>query len=234
MLWRSGRGDADTLRRVIKPPRIAPSILAADFARLGAEVALIEPYVDMLHVDVMDGHFVPNISLGTPVIASLREATELPLDCHLMITNPEAYLEPLAAAGADIVTVHIEAVPDPIPVAATARDLGLGFGLVANPPTPYEALEPFVEICDMIVIMSVHPGFGGQTFIEHVLTKVERARRHIDAAGLETEIEIDGGIDATTARAARDAGTDVFVAGTSVFRAPDPVAAVAEIRASVT
>jgi ribulose-phosphate 3-epimerase len=218
---------------MIKPPRIAPSILAADLARLGEEVALIEPHVELLHVDVMDGHFVPNISFGVPVIASLRKATDLPLDCHLMITNPTAYLEPLAEAGADIVTVHIEAVPDPARACATARELGLAFGLVINPPTPYEAIEPFIESSDMILVMSVHPGFGGQSFITDVLTKVERARRFIDAAGLATDLEIDGGIDPTTARAARDAGADVFVAGTSIFHAESPVAAIAELRAAV-
>jgi ribulose-phosphate 3-epimerase len=224
----------DTLAVVIQPPRIAASILAADFARLGAEVSAIEAHVEMLHVDVMDGHFVPNISLGMPVIASLRKATDLPLDCHLMISNPDAYLEALKEAGADLITVHIEAVPEPTGVAALARDLDLGFGLVLNPPTPFAAVEPFVELCDMLLVMSVHPGFGGQSFIVESLGKVEQARRFIDAAGLATLIEIDGGIDATNAAAARGAGADVFVAGTSIFRAPDPAGAAAEIRAAVS
>lgn len=219
---------------MIQPPRIAPSILAADFARLGDEVAAIEPHVDMLHVDVMDGHFVPNISLGMPVIASLRKVTELPLDCHLMISNPEAYLEAMRDAGADLVTVHIEAVPEPTAVASRARDLDLGFGLVVNPPTPFAGVEPFVEICDMLLIMSVHPGFGGQAFIPESLAKVEAARRFIDAAGLGTVIEIDGGIDIQNAVAAREAGAEVFVAGTAVFGAPDPVAAVTELRGAVS
>lgn len=219
---------------MIQAPRIAPSILAVDFAHLGTEVAAIEPHVDMLHVDVMDGHFVPNISLGMPVISSLRKATDLPLDCHLMISNPETYLEALRDAGADLVTVHIEAVPAPTTVAATARDLDLGFGLVVNPPTPFAAVEPWVELCDMLLVMSVHPGFGGQSFIPEALAKVEAARRFIDAAGLGTLIEIDGGIDTENARAARDAGAEVFVAGTSVFGAPDPVAAVAGLRTAVS
>lgn len=218
---------------MIKQPRIAPSILAADFARLGEEVARIEDHVDLLHVDVMDGHFVPNLTLGMPVIASLRKATELPLDCHLMTLNPDHYLEPLKDAGADIATVHIEVFPDPRGVAHVARDVGLGFGLVINPPTPFEAIEPFIELADMVVVMSVNPGFGGQGFIEAVLPKLERVRKFVDSAGLPTDIEIDGGIGPGTIRSARDAGADVFVAGTSVFRAPDPVAAVQTMKAAI-
>ena len=218
---------------VIKQPRIAPSILAADFAHLGDEVGRIEEYVDLLHVDVMDGHFVPNISLGMPVIASLRAATNLKLDCHLMTLNPDAYLEDLKSAGADLATVHIEVFPDPTAVAAIAREVELGFGLVINPPTPFEALEPFIEIADMVVVMSVHPGFGGQTFIDAVLPKIERVRKFVDSAGLAADIEVDGGIDASTIRSAREAGADVFVAGTSIFREPDPVAAAQLLRTAV-
>jgi len=213
--------------------RIAPSILAADFARLGDEVARIAEHVELLHIDVMDGHFVPNISLGIPVIESLRKVTDLPFDCHLMITNPDAYLEPLAHAGADLVTVHMEVFPDPTAVAHQARDLGLGFGLVINPPTPAEALIPYLELADMALVMSVHPGFGGQSFIPDVLEKVEAIRKSVDSQGLDTDIEIDGGIDASTIRSAWDAGAEVFVAGSAVFRAPDPVAAIAEMRARV-
>ncbi len=218
---------------MIKPVRIAPSILAADFAHLGEAVAQVEPVVDLLHVDVMDGHFVPNISIGIPVIASLREVTDLPLDCHLMTLNPDAYLEELKTAGADIVTVHMEVFPNPAPVAAMARSLELGFGLVINPPTPVEAMEPYVELCDMVLVMSVNPGFGGQAFIPDVLPKVERLRKFVDSAGLDTDIQIDGGIDPTTIKPARDAGADVFVAGTSIFRAEDPAAAVEELRKAV-
>jgi len=215
---------------VIKPPRIAPSILAADFARLGEQVALVEPVVDMLHVDVMDGHFVPNLALGMPVIRALRASTDLPLDCHLMTLNPDEYLEALKEAGADLVTVHIEVFPDPSSVAASARTLGLDFGLAINPPTGAVAVEPFVELADMLVVMSVYPGFGGQEFLPEVLRKVEQLRKYVDSAGRDTDIEIDGGIDTTTIRSARDAGADVFVAGTAVFRAKDPVAAVGDLR----
>ncbi len=191
---------------------------------------MISEYVDLLHVDVMDGHFVPNISLGPPVIASLSESTDLYLDCHLMITDPLSYLEPLKKAGAHGVTVHIEAVPNPNPVAAEARLLGLDFGLVINPPTPVSAVEPYVDLTNLIVVMSVHPGYGGQAFIEDVLPKIEHLREIIDSHGLSTDIEVDGGVDLRTVGPAREAGADVFVAGTSVFRADDPVQAVKEIR----
>jgi ribulose-phosphate 3-epimerase len=215
---------------MIKSPRIAPSILAADLAALGADVARVEPHVDMLHIDVMDGHFVPNISFGLPVIRSIRKVSDLMFDCHLMTTNPDAYLGPLREAGADQVTVHIEVFPDPRRVAALAREHGLRFGLVLNPPTPFPAVEPFVELCDILVVMTVNPGFGGQEIIEGTLTKVTAARKSIDSAGLATDIQVDGGIGPHNIGKAREAGADVFVAGTSVFRAPDPVAAVAELR----
>lgn len=212
------------------PPRLAPSILAADFAHLGDDIDAISEYVDLLHVDVMDGHFVPNISLGPPVIASLRRSTDLYLDCHLMITDPLTYLESIKEAGADGVTVHIEAVPNPNPVAAEARLLELDFGLVVNPPTPISAIEPYIEMATMVVVMSVHPGYGGQPFIEAALPKIEQLREIIDSHALTTDIEVDGGIDLHTAASAREAGADVFVAGTSVFRADDPVAAVKRLR----
>jgi ribulose-phosphate 3-epimerase len=215
----------------MKPGRIAPSILAADFARLGEEVAAIESHVDMLHIDVMDGHFVPNISLGMPIISSLRKVTDLPFDCHLMTTNPDAYFEPLREAGADLVTVHIEVYPDPVAVAAQARSAGLGFGLVLNPITPFEAVAPYIELCDMVLIMSVQPGFGGQSFMPEVLPKLESVRKFVDVRGLSTDIEIDGGIGLDTIADARAAGADVFVAGSSIFGASDPIAAVADMRA---
>lgn len=210
--------------------KIAPSILAADFAHLADDVDRIADHVDMLHVDVMDGHFVPNLSLGFPVIASLRAATELPFDCHFMTTNAGDYVEHLADAGGNLMTVHIEAYPDPRTVAARARAAGLQFGLVVSPDSPVTMLEPFVELCDLVLVMSVHPGFGGQEFISEVLTKVETLAKRIQSDGLDADIEIDGGIDATTARQARAAGANVFVAGTAIFRAADPVTAVREIR----
>ncbi len=213
--------------------QIAPSILAADFARLGEEVGNIAPHVDLLHVDVMDGHFVPNISLGIPVIESLRPVTDLKFDCHLMMLNADYYFAPLKNAGADLVTVHIEVYPNPAGPAESARAEGLGFGLVINPPTPFEAVEPFIELCDMVVVMSVHPGFGGQTFIDTSLQKIEAVRNFVESHGLLTDIEIDGGIGIANIRRAKDAGANVFVAGSSVFRAEDPVRAVEELRAEI-
>jgi ribulose-phosphate 3-epimerase len=217
----------------VSAPRIAPSILAADFARLGEEVARIEGEISMLHIDIMDGHFVPNISLGVPVVRSLRATTSLEFDCHMMMTNAAAYFESLAEAGADLVTVHIEAYPDPTDAARRARDAGLRFGLVVNPPTPFAAVEQHLELCDLLLVMSVHPGFGGQAFIPEVLEKVEAARKAIDSRSLATDIEIDGGIGPDTIRLARDAGVDIFVAGSAVFAAPDPVAAIREMKAAV-
>lgn len=216
------------------PVRVAPSILAADFANLASDIERVAPVIELLHVDVMDGHFVPNISLGPPVIASLRASTDLYLDCHLMITDPLAYLEPLKQAGADGVTVHIEAVPNPIPVLNRAQELNLDVGLVINPPTPVEAVEPYLDRCSMVVVMSVHPGFGGQTFIEDVLPKIARLREIIDSHALSTDVQIDGGINRRTAALAGDAGATVLVAGTSVFRSQNPEEAVREIRDAAT
>ena len=181
----------------------------------------------------MDGHFVPNLSFGMPVIESLRAATDLYFDCHLMVTNPMSLFEPLAAAGASLVTVHIEVHPDPLPASRLARELGLDFGLVINPSTPFEAVEPFVELCDLLLVMSVEPGYGGQSFIPSVLSKVETARKWVDSHALPADIEIDGGITPDTACLARDAGATVFVAGTAIFRAPDPVEAVRRLRVAV-
>ena len=219
---------------VADPVKIASSILAADFSRLGEQVAAVADHVDMIHIDVMDGHFVPNISVGLPVIRSLRPVTTIPFDCHLMITNPEFYLDRLKEAGADMVTVHIEAHPDPTSVAAEAARLGLGFGLAVNPPTPFAAIEPFLDLCSLVLVMTVQPGFGGQSFISEVLGKVEAAQTAINIAGLDTVIQVDGGIDPATIAEARAAGADVFVAGSAIFRTEDPVAAVAELRNAAT
>jgi ribulose-phosphate 3-epimerase len=217
----------------MNPVRIAPSLLAADFARLGEEVRRIEPEIDMLHLDVMDGHFVPNISFGMPVIASLRATTSLYFDCHLMTTNPDVYLEELKEAGADLITVHIEVIPNPVRVAERARQIGLDFGLVLSPDTPFAGVEPFVELTDLLLIMSVHPGFGGQSFIPEILPKVEAARKFIDSHALSVDIQIDGGITDRTATLARRAGANVFVAGTAIFGDPDPAGAVRRLRSAI-
>jgi ribulose-phosphate 3-epimerase len=218
---------------VVKPIKIAPSLLAADFARLAEEVRAVEDIVDWLHLDVMDGHLVPNISFGAPVIESLRPVTDLYFDCHIMTTNPDAYLAEFAKAGVDLVTMHIEAVPDPTEPSERATDLGLDFGMVVNPGTPFDAVAPFVELCDVVVVMSVEPGFGGQDFIPEVLPKVERAREWVESRGLPTDIQVDGGITAKNARRVVDAGATVLVAGSAIFKAEDPPGAVVELRRAV-
>ncbi len=212
--------------------KIAPSLLAADFSALATAIAQVEDDADLLHLDVMDGHFVPNITFGMPVISSIRRVSELPFDCHIMTTNPTVYLEELVEAGADIVTVHLEAVPDPTAAIAEAEKLGLGFGVVISPHTPFAAMEPFVEACRMVVIMSVHPGFGGQTFIPEVLPKVEQARKWVDFHGLGTDVQIDGGITTETAPQAAAAGANVLVAGSAVFGRDDPAEAIRSLRAA--
>lgn len=215
------------------PIKLAPSLLAADFARLEEEVRGIEQHVDWLHLDVMDGHFVPNISFGLPVVASLRKVTDLFFDCHVMTTNPVDYADEFTAAGADLLTMHVEAIPDPTKAAGKVREIGLRFGLAVNPATPFDAIGPFAELCDVIVVMSVEPGFGGQEFIEAVLPKVEAAREWVEVRGLPADIQVDGGITAANVRRVVDAGATVVVAGSAIFGAEDPSLAVAELRRAI-
>jgi len=210
--------------------KLAPSILSADFACLADDVGRVEPHSDLLHVDVMDGHFVPNLTIGAPVVASLRKRTDLFLDTHLMVTNPGDLLEQFARAGSDRCIVHVEC-GDPRPLFDQMRGMGLGVGLTLDPETPFDAVEPFLAEIDLLLVMSVRPGFGGQEFIPAVLEKVRVARRIIDEQGLATEIEIDGGIHEATIASAAEAGVDIFVAGSAVFGADDPAAAVRRLRA---
>jgi len=209
--------------------KIAPSILSADFAQLADDVDRVAAEADLLHVDVMDGHFVPNLTIGPPVVKSLRKRTDLHLDCHLMVDNPGELLEDFADAGADGCTVHIE-LGDPRPLFAAMRELGLRVGLTHNPETPVEAVLPYIEEIDVLLFMSVHPGFGGQAFIPSVLDKLTAARRVVDDGGLSVELEIDGGINRETAPRAAAAGADILVAGSAIFHADDPAAAARQIR----
>ena len=213
------------------PIRIAPSILAADFGHLADEiVAVTEAGADWIHVDVMDGHFVPNLTLGPVIVEAARRATELPLDVHLMIEAPERSLESYVKAGADRVGVHVETCPHLHRTLAQIRELGARACVVLNPSTPAEAVEPVLGDTDQVLVMSVNPGFGGQSFIEGVLPKIAKLRSWITERELDVEIEIDGGIGAGTIGRAARAGANAFVAGTAVFRAPDYAAAITALR----
>ncbi|GAA0478494.1 ribulose-phosphate 3-epimerase [Parasphingorhabdus litoris] len=207
--------------------RIAPSILSADFARLGEEVrAIDEAGCDWVHVDVMDGHFVPNITIGPGVVKALRPHSEKPFDVHLMISPVDQFLEDFAAAGADIISFHPEAGPHPHRTVQTIRSLGKQAGLVLNPATPLDVLDYLIDDLDLILVMSVNPGFGGQSFIDSQLRKIEAIRKRIDATGKDIRLEVDGGIDRNTAPQAIAAGADTLVAGTATFKGgPDHYAA---------
>ena len=201
---------------------LAPSILSADFADLGRDARLVlDAGAQMLHVDVMDGHFVPNISIGAPVVKSLRKAVSGFLDCHLMISDPEKYAPDFLKAGADLVNFHLEAVNDPAPLLRTIRAAGAKAALTIKPATPAEALFPYLELCDMVLVMSVEPGFGGQSFMPSALLKVRALRAEIDRRALPCRIQIDGGITLQNAPEALAAGTDILVAGSAVYGAED-------------
>ena len=216
--------------------KIAPSILSADFARLGEQVAEAEAAgADYIHIDVMDGRFVPNITVGPLVVEAVRRATKLPLDVHLMIEAPERYLARFAQAGADIITVHVEASPHLHRTVEQIRELGGKAGVSLNPATPLSSLEEVLDYVDLILLMTVNPGFGGQAFIESMLPKIERLRGMLTERGLDVELEVDGGINAETAPRVVAAGANVLVAGEAIFGAEEGIAeAMRRIRGSIS
>ena len=213
--------------------KIAPSILAADFANLASDIARVADEVELFHVDCMDGHYVPNLTIGPPVVAALRPHTDRFLDCHLMVDNPARRVPAFADAGADGLTIHVE-LGDPRPLLREIGPLGVRRGLAFEPETPFDAVEPFLGDIDLLLVMSVHTGYGGQPFIPEVLDKVRAARKLIDAEGMAVEIEIDGGIKVDNAALAAAAGVDILVSGTGIFGADDPAAAARAIRAAAS
>ncbi len=214
--------------------KIAPSILSADFSRLGEQIAEVtKAGADYIHVDVMDGHFVPNITIGAPVVASIRSCTNLPLDVHLMIERPEDYVAQFADAGADIITVHIEIGRHIHRLIKTIKDVGAKAGIALNPATPLSSLDEIMPFLDLVLVMTVNPGFGGQTFIADLVDKIARLRGVMDSRCVEAELEVDGGITADIAPQVVKAGADVLVAGTAIFSKNNPAEAMQQIRKNI-
>ena len=213
--------------------RIAASILSADFAKLGAEIAAAERGgADLIHVDIMDGHFVPNLTMGPPVVRSISKVAKLPLDVHLMIEEPDRYLEAFVDAGAAMISVHVEVLPHLHRTIQAIKALGAKAGVAINPSTPVGALEEIVPDLDHVLVMSVNPGFGGQTFIPRSESKIRAIRSLLDREGSRASIEVDGGVDRTNAARLVDAGATILVAGNSIFGTPDPERATQDLRAA--
>jgi ribulose-phosphate 3-epimerase len=216
-----------------KPIRIAPSLLSADFSRLGDEVAMcVAGGADWLHVDVMDGQFVPNLTFGSKVISTVRKLTKLPLDVHLMVVEPEKYFDDFAKAGANGLTIHVEATPHLHRQLQRIRELGCSAGVALNPATPLESIREAIPFIDLLLIMTVNPGFGGQEFIATSVEKIARARAMLDEARSDATLEVDGGINRETLARTRAAGADTFVAGHAIFSAKDPQKEIAALRAA--
>ena len=215
-------------------PLICPSILASDFARLSEEVRALETAgADWIHVDVMDGHFVPNLTMGPDIVKAIRPHSTLPFDVHLMVAPVDPWLEAYRAAGADILSVHPESGPHLHRTLGRIRQLGAKAGIVFNPGTPLSILEEVVDLVDLVLIMSVNPGFGGQSFIDSTLRKIEAVRKRIDASGKDIRLEVDGGIKEGNIRAVANAGADTFVAGSAIFGKPDYQAVIDQMRANL-
>ncbi len=210
--------------------QIAPSMLAADFLHLEKDVETVNRYADIFHIDVMDGVFVPNISFGFPVMEAIARKAEKPLDVHLMIVEPEKYVERFAKAGASMISFHLNATTDPSAVLRLIRSCGVKAGLVINPDIPVESLFPYLAEADFILLMSVFAGFGGQKFIEETYERVRILKAEIDRQGLDLMLEVDGGVSAANAKALAEAGFDILVAGSAVFKADDPAAVIAAMR----
>ena len=218
----------------MRPVKIAPSLLSADFARLADELATVEERADILHLDVMDGHFVPNLTIGPMVVKACRAHSRLTLDCHLMIEEPQKYIPAFLDAGAGMISVHVEAERHLQRALQVIRDGGAKAGIALNPATPAESLSAAIEFCDFVLVMTVNPGFGGQRFLEPVVPKIRRIAQMIQEHGLAVEIEVDGGIDAATAPLVTAAGATILVAGSAVFGKNDRGAAIQAIRTAVT
>jgi len=214
--------------------KIAPSLLSADFSRLADELRDVESEADLLHLDVMDGHFVPNLTIGPAIVKACRAHSRLPFDCHLMIDNPQHYIDRFLEAGADMISIHFEAEPHLQRALQMIRDGGARAGIALNPATPAESLSTAIEFCDFVLVMTVNPGFGGQKFIEPVVPKIRRIAQMVRERGVHVDIEVDGGIDRTTAPLVAHAGASMLVAGSAVFGQKDRVAAMKAIRSAVS
>jgi ribulose-phosphate 3-epimerase len=210
--------------------KVAPSMLSADFLHLEKDVRMVNEYADLFHLDVMDGVFVPNISFGFPIVEAIAKISVKPLDVHLMIVEPEKYVERFAKAGADMISFHLNATSDPAAVLEQIRAAGAKAGLVINPDLPLESLYPYPEKCDFVMLMSVFAGFGGQKFIDDTYERVRVLKSEIDRLGLTLPIEVDGGISAANSKALAEIGAEILVAGSAVFKAEDPAAVIAQIR----